>query len=351
MDARWKVALWFCCGLLTAGVARPGAVEANNARGRTRNFIVLSAPSQEMAQRVGKAAERYRRELALHWLGRELPPWQTPCTIRVIAGNMPAQGETQYNRYPGRVGDFHMEVVGTPQRILDSVLPHEVTHTVMASHFGKPLPRWADEGIATTVEHEAEKSKHEGKLREFLTTGRGIPMNQMFMMTEYPPEMLTLYAQGYSVCNFLIAQKGPEQFVQFLESYFQQRSWTRAVREHYQYASLGELQDYWLAWVRQGGGSVDSFTKSGQLAAASPAEASPAAKQSAGDPPSARPWGPAATAVAASGNPTGGEASTMASGAASTYSASQPQPPQPVGSVVPVGAASSWSPATQTRRR
>ena len=49
-----------------------------------------------------------------------------------------------------------MRVIGTPERILDSVLPHEVTHTVMATHFGQPLPRWADVGICTTVEHAAE---------------------------------------------------------------------------------------------------------------------------------------------------------------------------------------------------
>ncbi len=33
-----------------------------------------------------------------------------------------------------------MEVIGTPERILDSVLPHEVTHTILATYFGRPLP-------------------------------------------------------------------------------------------------------------------------------------------------------------------------------------------------------------------
>ncbi len=121
----------------------------------------------------------------------------------MVAGdNLAAQGVTTYN--PAPVRDFQMEVIGTPERILDSVLPHEVTHTVLATYFGRPLPRWADEGICTTVEHVSERSKHEAKLREFLSSRRGIAMNQLFLLTEYPPDVLPMYAQGYSVCRFLI---------------------------------------------------------------------------------------------------------------------------------------------------
>lgn len=228
---------------------------------RTQNFIVLDAPSPQLARQVSEEAERFRKELALKWLGKELPTWERPCTLRIVAGNIPAQGVTQYQRYPGYVSDFQMEVIGTPQRILDSVLPHEITHTVLATHFGQPLPRWADEGISTTVEHLSERSKHEAKLREFLTTRRGIPMNRMFMMKDYPPEMLTLYAQGYSVCRFMIDQKGPREFVKFLETFMQIGSWTESVQKHYDYESLAELQQYWLAWVESGSGDVERFVR------------------------------------------------------------------------------------------
>lgn len=232
---------------------------------RTRNFIV-SAPDAGLAKAVGDAAERYRLELAQHWLGRQLPPWRGPCPIRVVAGHhLAAQGVTTYNRRPVR--DFQMEVVGTPQRILDSVLPHEVTHTILASHFGRPLPRWADEGICTTVEHESEKYKHELKLREFLASRRGIAMNKLFLLTEYPNDILPMYAQGYSVCRFLIEQKSPRQFVDFLTDYMQTPSWTLNIKKHYGYESLSELQEHWLAWVGEGSGPVDRFVKNADLSA------------------------------------------------------------------------------------
>lgn len=226
---------------------------------RTANFLVM-APSPQLAQAVGVAAENFRRDLAIHWLGGELPPWPNPCPVRVVAGeNLAAQGVTTYNRSPVR--DFQMEVVGSSERILDSVLPHEVTHTVLATYFGRPLPRWADEGICTTVEHVSERQKHEAKLREFLATRRGISMNKLFLMTEYPQDVLPMYAQGYSVCQFLIAQRGPQEFIRFIGGYMQTPSWTLNVRNHYGYESLAELQQLWLDWVANGSGPVDAYVK------------------------------------------------------------------------------------------
>ncbi len=227
---------------------------------RTRNFLV-SARSARLARQVGNAAEKYRSELAKYWLGKELRPWPHPCPIVVNAGNnLAAQGVTTYK--PAPVRDFQMEVTGSSLRILDSVLPHEVTHTVLATYFGRPLPRWADEGICTTVEHRAEKLKHEAKLREFLRTRRGIPMNQLFLLTEYPDDILPLYAQGYSVCQFLIAQQGPRQFIKFLEDFVQRPSWTANIQKHYGYRSLRELQEYWLRWVDEGSGNVEKYVVS-----------------------------------------------------------------------------------------
>jgi len=226
---------------------------------RTQNFLIY-ADDPRLARAVADAAERYRHDLAVHWLGAPLQPWRDPCPIRVIAGrNLAAQGVTTYNPRPVR--DFQMEVVGTPERILDSVLPHEITHTIMATHFGCPLPRWADEGICTTVEHSAERDKHEAKLREFLSSRRGIAMNRLFLLKDYPSDVLPMYAQGYSVCRFLIDQKGPQAFIQFLHGYMQHRSWTDNVKKHYGYESLAELQDYWLAWVGEGSGDVQKFAK------------------------------------------------------------------------------------------
>ncbi len=227
------------------------------------NFRVY-ARSAQLANEVARSAEANRKQLAIHWLGTELPNWPEPCPVAVHDGpTTPASGETKYTLVGGGVANFQMSVSGTPERIIDSVLPHEITHTVMASHFsalGKPVPRWADEGACTTVEHLSERSKHDVMLVRFLGEGRGIPFATLFTLKDYPHDMMPLYAQGYSLSCFLISQGGPRRFIQFLERGMKSDNWVAATDEFYQYPQLGKLQSAWNRWVSDGGGVVDNYT-------------------------------------------------------------------------------------------
>ena len=109
---------------------------------RTPNFIV-STRDAGFAKQVGDAAEKYRRELAVAWLGRELPKWGRPCPITVQEGSqLGAGGATSFMFTHGEVYGWRMKIQGPAHRVLDSVLPHEVTHTIFATHFRQPLPRW-----------------------------------------------------------------------------------------------------------------------------------------------------------------------------------------------------------------
>ena len=219
---------------------------------RTTNFLV-SCDDPLLARQVAQTAEQYRRQLALSWLGHELPRWQDICPIQVRVGNrLGAGGQTSFtfeNRRPGR---WQMIIQGSRQRILDSVLPHEITHTVFASHFGQRLPRWADEGACTTVEHISERRKQQQLLVQFLTTDRGIPFNVMYRIAEYPEDIMPLYAQGYSVARYLLAQGGRRRFVAYLEAGMASRDWDRATRTHYGLSDLSQLQTSWISWVQQG---------------------------------------------------------------------------------------------------
>lgn len=219
---------------------------------RTQNFI-CEAPTVQQAKMFCEAAEQYRRELAIEWLGRELPPWPSPCPITCEVGpNLGAGGATSFIFQNGDVYGWRMNVQGSEVRILDSVLPHEVTHTIFATHFRQPLPRWADEGACTTVEHESEKARHHQLLITFLKTNRGIPFDRMFAMKEYPSDILPLYAQGHSLARFLIAQSGQREFLEFVGDGMVDENWTRALRDNYGYQNLGELQTTWVEWVRAG---------------------------------------------------------------------------------------------------
>jgi hypothetical protein len=182
-----------------------------------------------------------------------MPNWSQPCVLTVQAApQLGAGGATTFKFQDGEVFEWRMSIQGSRERILDSVLPHEITHMIYASHFRQPLPRWADEGGATSVEHASERNKYRQMLPQFLQSGRGIAFDQMFAMMDYPTDYMSLYAQGYSLAEFLIQTSGRQTYVKFLDDGLKSDDWSGAVERHYGVKDLGTLQDTWLAWVRQG---------------------------------------------------------------------------------------------------
>ena len=243
--------VWRSVGrVLLAAVAVAGQSPA--AGYRTANFLV-DAPTEALARRIGDAAEQYRHTLAVEWTGQPLPRWSRPCPIRAqVAPHLGAGGATSFVFDKGEVFNWSMTIQGSEERILDSVLPHEITHTVFASHFRRPLPRWADEGACTTVEHPVERARQHRLLIEFLTTGRGIAFPEMFAMREYPPDVLPLYSQGYSLARYLIERGGRHKYVAFVGDGLVSDDWKGALAKHYGVGDVAQLQHVWLDWVRQG---------------------------------------------------------------------------------------------------
>jgi hypothetical protein len=242
---------------MDARVIRPAILAAvllvsMGARYQSTNYIVETA-DPNLAAQIGQAAEKYRHDLAIEWLGKAMPNWSQPCMMTVRVGpNLGAGGATTFVFDHGEVFGWRMSIQGSAERIFDSVLPHEITHMVYASHFRRPLPRWADEGGATSAECSSEKQKHRTMLVQFLRTGRGIAFGQLFAMTEYPPDVMPLYAQSYSLAEYLIMHGGRRKYMEFLTDGMQSGQWSEAVKRHYGDESLPALQNTWVNWVAQG---------------------------------------------------------------------------------------------------
>jgi hypothetical protein len=244
----WRMVL----GLLVLATVAAGPRFGAAAGYRTANFVV-EAPTEPLARKIGDAAEQYRHTLAVEWTGGPLPRWSRPCPITAqVAPHLGAGGATSFVFDQGEVFNWTMTIQGSEERILDSVLPHEITHTIFASHFRRPLPRWADEGACTTVEDPVERARQHRMLIEFLTTGRGIAFPEMFAMREYPADVLPLYSQGYSLARYLIERGGRHKYVAFVGDGLARDDWAGALRKHYGVGDLAQLQATWLAWVREG---------------------------------------------------------------------------------------------------
>lgn len=221
---------------------------------QTVNFAV-TADNADVAEKVGKAAEVYRQQLAIFWLGKALPNWSRPCKISVREGALGAGGQTTFQFARGEVLNWRMSVQGSLERILDSVLPHEVNHTIFACHFRRPLPRWADEGAATLFEHRSEQVKQLSLLNEVIRNKHElISLRDLLAMKEYPRgqrPMLTLYAQGYALADFLVQQKGRHAYLKFIAD-GERGSWEEAIRTNFDHDGIESLEKNWQGWVLAG---------------------------------------------------------------------------------------------------
>lgn len=235
------------------GIVFLGALSSLGASFSTTNFHV-EAPTAEFAELVGKAAEFYRRELSLAWTGKIMRDWSGRCPITVQVGNMGAGGATTFSFDRGEVYGWKMRVQGSEERILDSVLPHEINHTIFACYFRRPLPRWADEGAASLIEHESERMRLRAITEQVRGTSRRIPLRTLLPMKEYPSDqqdVLTLYAEGYSLVDFLMQHGDKRKYLSFLRSAFA-GTWEKALEQHYGFRTIDELEKEWDGWMVAG---------------------------------------------------------------------------------------------------
>jgi RNA polymerase sigma factor (sigma-70 family) len=258
--------------------ARPG--ERPDSVHRSANFVV-SAPSPVMARVIASEAEYHRRVLALKWLGKELPQWSQPCEVRFITGIGANGGATTFTYAKDKDGkpvmkSAGMEIHGDFMAALTANLPHEVMHTVLASYFGQPLPRWADEGVALLSEGDAEQFAHDVRVRELLNAGRGIRLKVLLRMTEYPKDVVVLYSQGHSLARFLAGRSAPgvpglenlphigplfknlgadghRRLIAFIQLGMEKNtaeSWGEAAKTVYGFDSVDALEEEWLASLK-----------------------------------------------------------------------------------------------------
>jgi hypothetical protein len=239
-----RAALGVAC-VLTAG-------SLSAASFRTANFLVRAA-TPELARTIAESAEEHRQQLARDWLGGPMPRWERPCVIVADVEAPAPGGATTFSFEHGQVIVWEINARGSREQVLDSVLPHEISHAILISHFQRPLPRWADEGAATLAEDASERRRQRLRTEQILRSEHPIPLRKLLNLREYPggETTLTFYAQGYSVCDFLVQTGGRSGYLAFLDN-AEQTNWDEAVRRVYGIRDVDALERQWNAWVKAG---------------------------------------------------------------------------------------------------
>lgn len=223
------------------------------ATAQTDNFHVTAA-TVEIARSVAERAEESRKLVAETWLGESLPAWSSRCRVKVSVGETASQGLTSYELRDGRNGDWEMELEGPLVELLDSVIPHEVSHTIFASIFAQPLPRWADEGVAMLAETQSEQRRQRLFSSQIVESKRRAPLRGILNLKEYPrdsSEIMTIYSVGYSLSDYLVRSAGRQRYLEFLKR-AEKEGWDKALQKTYGIDDIESLEVEWVRWVRGG---------------------------------------------------------------------------------------------------
>ncbi len=244
------------------------ARQGNWAVTETANFRIFHQVSQDTAEKAARQAEATRLTMTRKWFNENPTPWQPKCDVYFhptgqdyahatqqppsVPGHSTIQNEGE--RIITRRIDLHVD---DPNALI-GVLPHETTHIVLAGRFGpKPLPRWADEGIAVLSEPADRIQRHLNNLPQHYQDGLLFKLSHLLSMDNYPDarSVGAFYAQGVSLCDYLSKRKGPLVFTQFLRDGMR-GGWDAAAQQHYGLRGIAELEQQWLVATVKSGGQV-----------------------------------------------------------------------------------------------
>jgi hypothetical protein len=227
----------------------------------TASFRIFHRDAR-LAQQAGEVAETARIAQARRWGSKTAErPWAPRCELYLYpSGKALAQATGQPEDSPGfstmqsngqRIIARRTNLRADHPQLLTAILPHEVTHVVLADLFTlQQIPRWADEGMAVLAEPPDEQERRIAELDEPLRAGRLFDVGKLMGM-DYPHanDWALYYAQSVSLTRFLVDQGTPEQFVQFVRD-LHARGIEPALRSCYRISGFAELEERWLEHAR-----------------------------------------------------------------------------------------------------
>lgn len=181
---------------------------------RSENFIV-SGPNDETAQAVLNRAEELRRDIAIRWLGEELPPSVGPTIIHVEISDTEDSNLTWVIDDPRR--NYHsIWLKTTTERATGGELGHELTHSILATRYPDQVPVWATEGIACQQDDNARKTKRHRIIEWYGKTGNWPSLEKFFSKKHLPADDQAGYATAESVVTYLLAKGDQTKLLSFV---------------------------------------------------------------------------------------------------------------------------------------
>lgn len=238
----------------------------------TTNFVIYHR-DPALAEEVAQLSERARTSSQNHWFRDEASPdWEPKCHMYLyptgqeysMATNVGPEspGHSSVVNNSGQIQRREVHLRADDPTMKYAVLPHEVTHVVLAGRFGThSLPRWADEGMAVLTEPVDKQDAHLANLARTHVMGRAYTCGQVMTMAQYPPgdRMRDFYAHSVGICRCLVERHGHEKLVQFLRLSLDTGNYEQALKQIYGMNSFAELEREFRGFVGTIGSTPATF--------------------------------------------------------------------------------------------
>ena len=230
---------------------------------KSANFEVRSEASRLKAYEVAERCESLRANLQHQWLATQPHlKWVPTCEIVLHATRAnylsavgvaaaSTTGCTSLRVDQDRVTFRRVDVCAENVERALSALSHELTHVVLTDRFKKtPLPRWADEGIATLADRMEKQEGHHRDLLQSRLRGGTFRIGELLATEDYPApqRMAAFYGQSTSLVRFLIHRKTPTEFIRFVEK-ARVSGYDAALRDVYEIQGVAELDNLWSQYA------------------------------------------------------------------------------------------------------
>lgn len=213
----------------------------------SENFIVL-APDRTAAEEVLARAEQYRREVAVDWLGQELPPSVGRTTINIEFVDDEDRALTWPAEGPGRK-HHKMWLTASRDRALGSTLRHEIAHVVLHTRYPDALPAWADEGIASAYDDPRRQETRRGILAWYAQTGNWPELRGVLQSRQIPADDQAGYSVAASLTEYLLSRADKTVLLAFAVAGNKQQDWDSALAQHYSIPTVADLERQWRIWA------------------------------------------------------------------------------------------------------
>lgn len=256
--------------------AKPASVKSHVSQGwlvqETESFRIVCRSNLPEARRLSEACEALRRQLQETWFGKSAESWSARCEVVVHpsvteyvrelgAASRQSSGCATIDVDRGQVLKRRIDLRADAADWLNTALPHELTHVVLADRFAvRQIPRWADEGMAILAEPAARQASRRQAMQKSISRARRYSAAELLALADYPAadRRDAFYGESASLVAYLIERDSPERFLEFVQI-GQKRGFDSALADVYHIKSLADLDARWRPQLLDPGQSAELF--------------------------------------------------------------------------------------------